>query len=317
MRLACIRWLVIVLGLGLGIMAEPALEFGAARAESNQGRGLELLSRAAKSYEAGAYADASALIDSAFKAGLTGELAARAILLRAEINERTGALAKALQDYSNALWMESLPSAERKKASEGKERVMAAMGLSSAGSSAASGQAGTPASPASAAAPQGSSSSGVMGFFSGVFGGSESTPAPPRPAEAQPSAQASAQPTPAAAPQKAPTQAPAKPAKVARAKPAPDAAQASAQPASALSVASAPGGVLIVFGSANSEASGHATAKNIKAQLADILIHRELDVTPRANGGFQIQAGPYPAKSSALALCSAIKQRGIQCQVTP
>jgi hypothetical protein len=104
---------------------------------------------------------------------------------------------------------------------------------------------------------------------------------------------------------------------VAHAKPAPAAAQASDEPASALSVASAPGGVLIVFGSASSEASGRATAKNIKAQLSDILINRQLDVTPRANGGFQIQAGPYNAKSSAVALCSAIKQRGVPCQVTP
>ncbi len=131
-----IRWLVVVLGFGLGIMADsalPALEIGKARAESNQGRGLELLSRAAKSYEAGSYSDAAEQIDSAFKAGLSGELAARAILLRAEINERSGASAKALQDYSNALWMESLSAADRKKASDGKERVLASMGLNSGG----------------------------------------------------------------------------------------------------------------------------------------------------------------------------------------
>jgi hypothetical protein len=120
-----------------------------------------------------------------------------------------------------------------------------------------------------------------------------------------------------AQPQKTPSQAPAKPVKVAHAKPARVATQASDQPASALSVAAAPGGVLIVFGSASSEASGRTTAKTIKAQLSDILINRQLDVTPRGNGGFQIQAGPYNAKSSALALCSAIKQRGVQCQVTP
>jgi len=323
MRPAGIRSLVVVLGLSLGIMAGPTLEVDNASAQSNQARGLELLSRATKSYEAGAYSDAADNIDSAFKAGLTGELAARAILLRAEINERSGSLAKAFQDYSNALWMETLPPAERKRASEGKDRVMAAMGLSPPGSSGASSQANTPVGTTSAAGAQsGSSSSGVLGFFSGVFGGSESTPAPPRPPEtqqvSQPSAPASSQPTPAPTQrQNTPSQAAAKPAKVAHAKPAPAAAQAPAQPASALSVASAPGGVLIVFGSASSEASGRATAKNIKAQLADILINRQLDVTPRANGGFQIQAGPYPAKSSALALCSAIKQRGVQCQVTP
>ena len=154
-------------------MAGPTLGIGGASAESNPGRGVELLSRAHKSYEAGAYADASELIKSAFKAGLTGELAARAILLRAEINERNGAPAKALQDYSNALWMDSLRPAERKLASEGKERVMASMGLSSAGSSAQ----------ASSAAPSAGSSSGVSGFFTSVFTGPENTPAPPRPAE--------------------------------------------------------------------------------------------------------------------------------------
>ena len=139
------------------------------------------------------------------------------------------------------------------------------------------------------AAPGGNA---LPGFFSGMFGGSESKPAPPPPAEEAPQ---SGQPAPV---QSAP-------------------AQASEQPASALSVTSAPGGVLIVFGSASSEASGRATAKNIKAQLSDILINRQLDVTPRGNGGFQIQAGPYNAKSSAVAICSAIKQRGIPCQVTP
>ncbi len=298
--------------------------------------------------------------NSAFKAGLTGELAARAILLRAEINERNGAPAKALQDYSNALWMDTLRPAERKLATEGKERVMASMGLSPAGSSgatsaqasaapsgnASSGVSGlfkgvftgaesTPARPRPAEEPKqnikhasmaaepaasGSSSSGVLGLFNGIFGGSDSKPTPPHPAEvAQQSSQpAPVQPAPATTqPKKTPPKAQAKSTKMARAKPAPAAAQAPEEPASALSVASAPGGILILFGSASSEASGRATAKTIKAQLSDILINRQLDVTPRANGGFQIQAGPYNAKSSAAALCSAIQRRGVPCQVTP
>ena len=312
-----IRWLVVVLGFGLGSMVDsalPALEIGKASAESNQGRGLEFLSRAARSYEAGSYSEAAEQIDSAFKAGLSGQLAARAILLRAEINERSGASAKALQDYSNALWMEALSAADRKKASDGKERVLASMGLNSGGASGASWQ---------ASAQSGSSSSGVWGFFSGVFSGAENPPPPPPPpAEAQQSAEPAApapfQPVSATAPaQKTPSQAPAKPTKVAHAKPAPAASSASAQPASALSVASAAGEVLIVFGAASSEASGRLTAKNIKAKLSDILINRQLDVTPRGNGGFQVQAGPYKSKSSALALCSAMQQRGVPCKVTP
>ncbi len=317
MKAAGIRWLVVV-GLTLGIAGASALWSGEAGAESNQGRGLDLLSRAMKSYETEDYSDAAAELNSAFKAGLTGETAARAILLRAEINEKNGEPAKALQDYSNAAWMENLPPEERKAASEGKERVMASMGLSSPGPS------GSPeVGRASASAQQsGNSSGGVLGFFSGIFGGSEDTSAPPPQEEGQQASQPSdaAAAAPASAPakeQKTASKAAAKQAKIAHAKPHPAEAASSDGPASALSVTSAPGGILIVFGSASNEASGHSAAKNIKAQLSDILINRQLDVAPRAGGGFQIQAGPYKAKSSAIALCSAIRQRGIQCQVAP
>ncbi len=309
MRFAGNKWLFVVLGLGLGILAGPSLRIGGASAESSQGSGIELLSRATKSFEAGAYSDAAGLVDSAFKAGLTGEAAARAIFLRAEINERTGAYARALQDYSNALWMDALPAADRKKATEGKERVLAAMGLNSSGAS-------TQAS--AGAAQSGSSSSGVLGFITGVFGGSESAQ-PPRPAAPQQSTQASSPPAAETAtpPQKAPNKTAAKPAKVAKAKPAAQDSQASAQPASSLAVSAAAGEYLIIFGSANSEASGRSTAKAFKAQLSDILVHRDLDVTERAGGGFQIQAGPYKTKKSALALCAEMQKRGVQCRVTP
>lgn len=306
MRLAGIKWLFLLLGLSLGIMAGPTLSIGAASAESSQGRGLELLSRATKSMEAGAYSDAAELIDLAFKAGLTGELAARAILLRAEINERSGSYAKALQDYSNAIWMDTLPAGDRKKAADGKERVLAAMGMTSTGAS------------TQASAPAAQSSSGVFGFITGVFGGSVSAP-PPKPAETQQVTQAPSPPPAEAAkpPQKAPAKTAAKPAKVAHAKPAAQVPQPSAQPASSLSVSAASGEYLIMFGSANSEASARSTAKAIKAQLSDILVHRELDVTQRAGGGFVVQAGPYKTKGSAVALCSEMQKRGVQCRVTP
>ena len=74
---------------------------------------------------------------------------------------------------------------------------------------------------------------------------------------------------------------------------------------------------MILFGSAGSESAGQGRAHQIKAALADILVNRELEVEAGAAGGYQIVAGPYKAKSAALAVCSAIKQRGISCQVTP
>ncbi len=339
----------LVFSLSLSFLAGAAmLSVPAAAGES---RALDLLTQAAKSYDAGDYSNSAQLIDAAFKAGLSGEYAARAILLRAQINERGGALALALQDYSNALWVGSLPEAEKKKAAEGKERVMASMGLSqpapaaSRSVSASARPAPAPQQPSPggsfgfldgvfggseeksaaparpAPEPQQASSGGMFGFFGGVFGGSEEKRAAPAEQPKPPEKQADA------TPQKAPK--PVKPA-VDKAsstpKPSPVAGTATVrvasvkralQPASALSVASGAEGFLIVFGGASSEPSGRATAQQIKAQLSDILVNRQLDVAMRPGRGYQIQAGPYKTKSAAAALCSAIKQRGVSCQVTP
>jgi hypothetical protein len=328
MRPARITPLVVFLGLSLGVLAGAALTLDIACAASGETKGLELLSRASRSYEAGAYTDAAEQIDAAFKAGLTGEGAARGILLRAEINERSGALARALQDYSNALWMESLPPSDKVTAREGKERVMAAMGLSAPPPSGSV----LPTSAPSGASPpppvQGNSSGGVLGFFSGIFGSDEKKPEPPPPPQPQESwqvATSGAGSISATPPQKPSAQKPPKPVapvKVAKAtKPAPTPVsiepRATLQPASAVSLASSADGFLIVFGSVNNEVSGRSTAQQIKAQLADILVNRQIDVALKPGRGYQIQAGPYKTKSAALALCSAMKQRGVPCQVTP
>jgi hypothetical protein len=314
MRSLCIISLRALLGLGLGAFAP----FQVAVAQTASSRGVDLLSHATKSYEAGAYADAYAAIEQAFKAGLSNEYAARAILLRAEINEKNGQLARALQDYSNALWMETLPPSERATAKAGKERLIAAMGLS------------PPSSPSSrsdpvvASAPQGStqSSSNIFGVFNGLFGSSDQTPAEPaRPAAPAPqketwSTTAAASPPPADKPAPAPKPRSVQATASAAPKKTPSSQTAAAiQPASLTS--SQEGGFLIVFGPANSEAAGKEKAHQIKAKLADILVSRELSVEPGASGALQIVAGPYKAKSSATALCNAIKQRGISCQVTP
>jgi hypothetical protein len=316
MRPFGIRRLTVFLGLSIGLCLPAPGGFDLAFAESS--KGLELIAHATKAYEGGAYTDAATSIDEAFKAGLTGEYAARAILLRAEVNERTGKLASALQDYSNALWMESLPATERRKASEGKERVMSAMGL---GGSPSSQQASFPASRA-----ENSSSGGIFGMFNGLFG-SSSSPPPPPPAEPQKtwntSTAAPAQ-TEASPVKKAPTVAavkratPVQTASIIKPASAPPVLkrQAALQTTSAASVASPSDGFLIVFGSLNSQGAAQTKAQQIKAQLSGILVGRNVDVEP-GSGGYQLVAGPYKAKSSALALCSAMKQRGVSCQVTP
>ena len=286
---------------------------------------------------------------------MSKELTARAIHLRAHISERSGALARALQDYSTALWMDTLPQSERKVAQEGKQRVIAAMGLNDYAPGGAK-----QASAAPEAAPQSSSGSGWSMF--NVFGSSNPTP-PPAPAAPPVQREAAAQsssgggwsmfnlfgssnpappPAPAAPPVQAAEPAPPsaastsasavltrKPAAAIPPKPAapPKAARterpraqppvriAAIQPA-ATPVSSA-SGFMILFGQAGSESAGRTRAHQIKAALADILVNREVEVEAGADGGYHVVAGPYKAKAAALALCSAMKQRGVACQVTP
>jgi SPOR domain len=310
---------------------------GTAFAQNVEGPGLEAYSQALRAYNAGDLNKAAAQIDEAFQAGLSKDFAPRAILLRAMIYERSGALARSLQDYSNALWMGTLPPGDQKKAAEGKQRVIAAMGLNAPSPAKQQQAAAAPAVTqkiAPASAPQPESSSGVMGMFGGLFGGSTPPPTPAKAPEPQAGPQvASAAPPPAPAVEasasavvrrtKEAAQAPAKPPppqKPAHVEKAPAAASpvrmASIQPVAMAPAASA-GGFLIEFGSVGSEAAGRTRAHQIKAALSDILVSRELDVEPSRQGGYQITAGPYKAKSAALALCAAMKQRGVPCTVTP
>ncbi len=77
------------------------------------------------------------------------------------------------------------------------------------------------------------------------------------------------------------------------------------------------GTYLIVFGGVGTgNIPGRAAAQQIKAKVSDILVNRQLDVATRPDGGYQVQAGPYRVKSAALALCSAMTQRGVPCEVS-
>ncbi len=354
MRAPRIAQLLLVFALILGTSAGAPGLWGSAFAESADGRGVEAFSRAVKAYEGGDLNVAAGAVDDAMQAGLSKELTARAIHLRAHISERSGALARALQDYSTALWMDTLPLSERKVAQEGKQRVIAAMGLndyqpggakqaSAAPEAAPQGSSGggwsmfnvfgsskptpppVPAPPPvqPEAAPQ-SSSGGVWGMFN-VFG--SSNPAPPAPTA--PPVQAAEPAPPSAASTSASAvvtrkqaaantpkpAAPPKAARIERPRAQPPVRIAAIQPA-ATPVSSA-SGFMILFGQAGSEGAGRTRAHQIKAALADILVNREVEVEAGADGGYHVVAGPYKAKAAALALCSAMKQRGVSCQVTP
>ncbi len=310
MRLSRIISLAVVSGLILYLCV--GILTSAAHAQSNGSEGVELLARAAKALDAGDYAGAATSLDEAFKAGLSKDLAVRAILIRAEVNERSGKLAYALQDYTNALWMDTLSTSDRKIASDGKQRVMAAMGLSDG------------SAPGSREAAANRSSSGFLGIFGGLFGSGSADKPPPAPAPPPmaspptPSTSASVdivRAAPIAKPaHKVAAAQPKRRAKVAAARP--RLAPPRLQPVSTGPQAQSEGGFLIVFGSASNRTAAAARAKQIKAQLAGILVNRNLDI--EAGGeALQIVAGPYKARSAALALCSAMRQRGVNCKVSP
>ena len=333
MRAPRIAQLLLVFALILGTSAGARGLWGSAFAEGMDGRGVEAFSRAVKAYEDGDLNVAAGAVDEAMQAGLSKGLTARAIHLRAHISERSGALARALQDYSTALWMDTLPQSERKVAQEGKQRVIAAMGLNdyqpggakqaSAAPEAApqsssgggwsmfnvfgSSKSAAPPVPAPPpvqpeAAPQ-SSSGGGWGMFN-VFG--SSNPAPPAPtappvqaAEPAPpfaaSTSASAVLTrkPAAATPPKPA-APPKAARIERPRAQPPVRIAAIQPA-AMPVSSA-SGFMILFGQAGSEGAGRTRAHQIKAALADILVNREVEVEAGADGSYHVVAGRIKPK---------------------
>ncbi len=171
--------LLLLCAVSFGAAAAVPQPLGTAFAQSSSSEGVQAFSRALKAYEDGDWNAAAGFVDEAMAANLPKDLTARAIHLRGHIHEHSGALARALQDYSTALWMDTLPQNERKAAQEGKQRVIAAMGLNSY-------QAGAKQASAAPEPEHQSSSSGGWSMFN-VFGSSKPESAPaPQPAPRQP-----------------------------------------------------------------------------------------------------------------------------------
>ena len=120
---------IIRLSAALFLSIGSAVWFAGGAPAQTSDKGLEFLSHASSAFDSGDYGEAATYIEEAMKTGLPKDLAARATLMRGQINERNGLLARALQDYSSALWMDTLSSSDKQKAADGKERVIAAMGL--------------------------------------------------------------------------------------------------------------------------------------------------------------------------------------------
>ncbi len=88
------------------------------------------LTEASKLLEKGGYTKAIEVINNVMSSGkVESGLAAKALLMRAEANEKLNRGAYAYADYNSALWIEGLSAADRKRAEEGQARVMKALGM--------------------------------------------------------------------------------------------------------------------------------------------------------------------------------------------
>lgn len=89
------------------------------------------LTQAAKLLEQGQAGQSIQLINRTLKAGgVPSKLAAKAILLRAQAQEKLGKHAFALADYNSALWMQDLSDYDRRFAEQGRRRIMTNLGVS-------------------------------------------------------------------------------------------------------------------------------------------------------------------------------------------
>ncbi len=139
------------------------------------------LTQAAKLLEQGEAEQSIGLIDRTLKTGdVPSNLAAKAMLLRAQAQEKLGKHAFALADYNSALWMQDLSDYDRGLAEKGRQRIMTKLGVVSKPQAA-------PAKPIAVASSWGTEvkttetekrTGGIGSIFSGVFGSSSDVEEP-------------------------------------------------------------------------------------------------------------------------------------------
>lgn len=190
----CIRIPHFLLAFVLGITAFIA----AAQANSP----TAALTEAAKLMEQGVPVKAIELINKTLASGqIPEDLAAKALLMRAQAQEKIGKQAYALADYNQALWMQGLSAADKSRAEAGRDRILGKLGVNTQTADAAS------AAKKAAGPPQLSSwdtdvqtspseerTGGIGSIFSGIFGTSKRAEAKPQPEPSQPAAAVAAQP---------------------------------------------------------------------------------------------------------------------------
>jgi hypothetical protein len=297
------------------------------------------LTEASKMMDKGLPVKAIELIDAAMASGkLPAEASAKALLMRAQAQEKLSKLAFALADYNSALWMDGLSAADKAQAEKGRDRISAKLGVPDASkqaqASVATENAGTRPDAQVQTTPSEERTGGIGSIFSGIFGSSKAK------AETQPEQPVQQEPAPAAVP--APTstaKARAKPTAKAQtvtvsAKPAAAAKVQTAQlkaekparavvaerkqPTGAAPQADASGKFGIQFAAIHSEDSAIAEVQRIAKKYGADLAGRSpaVKILATSDGGtlYKIIAEGYE-RGEATAICELLKGKNLNCMV--
>jgi hypothetical protein len=148
-------------------------------------KATESLAKANRLLQEGVPVKAIELINTTLKSGnVPSDLVARALLMRAQAQEKLGKYAYALADYNQALW-QGLPERDKAEAAQGRDRIMSKLGVGgdSAPQKTASTGSGTSRAASSGSwstseiktTPSEERTGGIGSVFSGIFGGTDAS----------------------------------------------------------------------------------------------------------------------------------------------
>lgn len=170
-----------------------------------------------------------------------------------------------------------------------------------------------------------SSSGGIGGFFSNLFGGSQSQPSTPAAPATKPPSEAAV----SSWSDRTPGTESKSSAKTSAARPDPGAQKtAAAAPATAAkgkeaAAQAAPGaaGFKLELASMRTRAEAQRSAEKVRKEHADIIGERKYNIVETTFGNmgtfYRAQFGPYSESVEPTALCSTLRAKGLDCQVLP
>ncbi len=297
------------------------------------------LAQANKLLEQGLPVKAIELINQTLKsAKVQSDLAAKALLMRAQAQEKISKYAYALADYNQALWMQGLSAADKTQAEQGRKRIMAKLGVGDSGkkqktktAQAAQRKSASPPSPKRevSASSDGSSrppanvqtsaseertrgeGSDIEKFFYGLSGAAE-TPRPVGTRKAQPANDRVTKPA-----DPKPAKATAQAIQTATVS---EANTSSDSPAAGLGApGSAPtGNFAVQFAALHSEKTALYEADRIAKRYNEWLGGRtpSIVIRPTSEGGtlYKVVVEPYE-RGEGTATCELLKAKGVSCML--